>query len=445
MVATRRESAMKVLWFTNTLMPDISERLGRSPEVVGGWMPSLLAAMRRIPSVELAVGTMVPRQQTGVYEVNGVTYVCLPTAKKRWSTRGARGLFAEWREVIASVRPDVIHVHGTEDVYARFTTLGGYECPSVVSIQGLIHEYARHVTGGVSLDDAARAGAAGILSWLRYHALARQWRSRGVFEREALRASRHFIGRTAWDEAHVRAVNPAAVYHQCHEVLRPAFFRRGWQLGECRRHSIFCTAAHSPHKGFHVLLESVKLLRGSFPDVQVRVAGAPWSESKGRGCYGRYIKSLIDSYDLGDNVVALPALDAEGVARELTSAHAFVIPSLIENSPNSLAEAMLVGTPCVAALVGGVPSMIDDGTTALGFPPGDAAYVAQCLRRLFTDDGLAQKLSGEARRVAEVRHDPTRVVTEQVSIYEQVIADDQAGGRTSVEGARETGRRGDPR
>jgi len=44
---------MRVLWFTNILMPDVSQALGRPPQVVGGWMPSLLSAVMASGDVEL--------------------------------------------------------------------------------------------------------------------------------------------------------------------------------------------------------------------------------------------------------------------------------------------------------------------------------------------------------------------------------------------------------
>ena len=70
------------------------------------------------------------------------------------------------------------------------------------------------------------------------------------------------------------------------------------------------------------------------------------------------------------------------MARELTRSHAFVISSYIENSPNSLAEAMLVGMPCVASFVGGIPSMVDDGRTGLLYPVDDVALLAAQIRQV---------------------------------------------------------------
>ena len=56
--------------------------------------------------------------------------------------------------------------------------------------------------------------------------------------------------------------------------------------------------------------------------------------------------------------------------------HVFACPSALENSPNSLGEAMLLGLPCVAARTGGIPDMAEDGTSAFVFEKGDVHGLA---------------------------------------------------------------------
>jgi glycosyltransferase involved in cell wall biosynthesis len=125
-------------------------------------------------------------------------------------------------------------------------------------------------------------------------------------------------------------------------------------------------------------------------------------------------------------VVALPDLDAKSMAEELSRAHVFVLPSFIENSPNSLAEAMLVGTPSVVSFVGGVPSMVTDEVEALTFPAGDEAVLAEQIRRVFPDEALADELSLRARATAHRRHLPAKIAREMLEIYRSVISQDTA-------------------
>lgn len=413
---------MRVLWFANIMMPELAEVLGRTPPVVGGWLPSLLDALRGQAEVQVAVATLDPlADATERHSIKGVVYYCLP-GRRASQVRLTRKFVAACKDVVDEFEPDVIHVHGTEYAYGLFTAFSGNTRPSVISIQGLLHVCCRHVGGGLTLADSLDAGRAGLLSRLRFILQERTWTRRGSVERQLIRGNRHFIGRTAWDRAHVIAVSPGAVYYHCDEVMRPPFYATQWAPATAKRHTIFCTAAHSPLKGFHWLLYAMILLREEFPGINVRVAGAPWNEEGGFGYYGKYIARLIEKHDLSRHVTPLPPLAAVEVADEMRAAHVVVIPSLIENSPNSLSEAMLIGTPCVASFTGGIPSLVEDGVSALCFPPGDAAYLAENLRRVFNDEALARRLSTQSRVAASARHNPERIVARQLDIYRAVIS-----------------------
>lgn len=126
--------------------------------------------------------------------------------------------------------------------------------------------------------------------------------------------------------------------------------------------------------------------------------------------------------DLGiyQNINFLGNLDAEGVAELLSRSHVFISPSLMENSSNSVAEAMIVGTPSVVSLVGGSCSMVKDSDTALCYPPDDPAMLAECIRMLFTDESLSKKISTNAQAVAVKRHNYKSVAKQLYSIYEIV-------------------------
>lgn len=403
-------------------MPELTRKIGRNIDVYGGWMPSLLNALRSTTDVEIAVACIDPEtNQLVKHEIEGVTYFLLPLKQPK-EPQLTPAFVEACTEAITAFHPDIIHVHGTEYVYGLFTAQAGCRVPTVISIQGLLHVYSRYVDGGITLRDSFDGGIPGLLSWLRFQLQQFQWIKRGRVEQQILKGNENIIGRTDWDKAHVFEVNPEARYFYGGELLRLPFHEAQWDLAQSQRHSLFCTAAHSPLKGFHWLLYAVNLLKKEFPDINVRVAGAPWNDSKGFGYYGRYLKRLIDKYGLSSHVTPLSSLSAEEVAKELKRAHAFVIPSLIENSPNSLAEAMMVGTPCVASLIGGIPSMVENEKSALCFPGGDVAYLAHCIRRIFTNDELAQQLSSNARAVALERHAPEKIIPQLMETYRNVAS-----------------------
>jgi glycosyltransferase involved in cell wall biosynthesis len=115
-------------------------------------------------------------------------------------------------------------------------------------------------------------------------------------------------------------------------------------------------------------------------------------------------------------------VDAEMLASHLKNVHAFVSSSWLENSSNSVAEAMLVGTPCVVPFTGGLTTLVSPGETGIMYPPGDSALLAAAVSRVFDDDAVAVRLSSAAKRVALRRHDPRRNVARQSEIYQEVLS-----------------------
>ena len=82
---------------------------------------------------------------------------------------------------------------------------------------------------------------------------------------------------------------------------------------------------------------------------------------------------------------------------------------------------MLVGTPCIAAFVGGVPSLVRDGVEGLLYHDADPYALAGKIDRLLGDPALAARLGAKARETAMRRHDPRRVAKQAVGTYREVI------------------------
>lgn len=82
---------------------------------------------------------------------------------------------------------------------------------------------------------------------------------------------------------------------------------------------------------------------------------------------------------------------------EYLRANVFVMPSTIENSPNSLAEAMMLGTPCVVSDVGGISDLAEHRTEAFIYPSSASYLLTHYLDRLFSDEKTALRLSENGR------------------------------------------------
>jgi glycosyltransferase involved in cell wall biosynthesis len=322
------------------------------------------------------------------------------------------------RNLVTDWKPDLIHIHGTEEAYGLLTARKMVKCPAVISLQGLLgpsSEWYRYF-GNRSMMDIIR-----MHRWLEIPAMRGHWlgflklRSKAKREREIISGNRLFMGRTEWDEAFVRALNPKAKYYHAGELLRNAFWQKRWNIANIRRHRIIFTNAHHPRKGTEVLLEATKLIAADYPDIQLSIAG----NISHRSGYGRYLRHHLRR--LGEACVELGPLNAEQMAEELIKAHVFIHPSFIDNSPNSVAEAQLLGMPVIATYTGGVPNLVEHGRTGLLSPTGDAFMLAARIRRVFEDDALAVRLGSQAHEAAVRRHDPRSITREIVETYKHIL------------------------
>jgi glycosyltransferase involved in cell wall biosynthesis len=100
-----------------------------------------------------------------------------------------------------------------------------------------------------------------------------------------------------------------------------------------------------------------------------------------------------------------------------------VLPSYIENAPNTLLEAMCVGVPCVAARVGGVASMLRDGVEGLIFRRGDLRDLTSKLERLLVDADLARRLGLAGAARVRSADEPAHVAARTMEIYRTVLHD----------------------
>ncbi|MGO9136843.1 MAG: glycosyltransferase family 4 protein [Syntrophales bacterium] len=408
---------MRILHFMNApLSIDELRSEGKEINTAGGWMAALVGRMLRNTDFTFACVAFGDVKDVQVSNDDRITCFVVPGDL---IGRSIDHTLHACRDLVSQWEPDLLHIHGTEAAYGLLTARRMVKCPALISLQGLLgpsSEWYRYF-GNSSFMDIIR-----MHRWLDIPAMRGHWigfwriRKMAKREREIIAGNRFFMGRTAWDRAYIRALNPSARYFHGGELLRKAFWQERWNIRRARRHRIvFTNAGGYPRKGTETLLNAVKLLRPDYPDIQVGIAGG----ISRRSGYGRYVRGRIA--ELGHAALELGPLNAEEMVKELVSSHVFVSPSFIDNSPNAVCEAQLIGMPVISTYTGGLPSIIEDRRTGLFFPTGDTPMLAARLTELFEDESLAVQLGSQAHEVAVRRHDPDAIVNEVLTAYEDVF------------------------
>lgn len=415
----------RVLWIVNIVLPAVATELGLTKTPFGGWLTLMTDRLAARDDFRIGVAMRAPVKTLTRIEKNGIVYYAMPqSASDSFDVDDATVA-----EVLADFAPDLLHAEGSEMAYTRrfFHAWAG---PKLLSLQGVINGNRNYDLGRLPLlsmlNPLRPKTALTAVALMANHAL--RFRPRLKAERETISLADHIMGRTTWDRAHAWAINPTATYHHCSRILRDGFYGASWDPETCERHSIFVGNAAQPRKGTHVMIEAISLLRRAYPDIRLYMAGeSPQAGSslKRHIGYPAYVCDLIDRYGLGNCVTFTGVLDEPAMVRRMEQSHVFVMSSIIENSPNTLGEAMMVGTPSVSAFTGGVPSMASDEIDVLMYRPDDPAMLAMQIKRLFDDPALCRRLSASARKRARQTHDPEANVQALVDAYSRIVSPEQ--------------------
>ena len=167
------------------------------------------------------------------------------------------------------------------------------------------------------------------------------------------------------------------------------------------------------------MIEALPLVLKKYPDAEVYVAGNNFVSSSvlKRNGFSNYVMRLLKRHKLSGKVHFLGPLSETEMKSQYLKSHVFVCPSAIENSPNSVGEAQLLGVPVVASYAGGTMDMVKDGETGFLYRFEETALLAYRICQLFADDKLCMQMSERERSVAHLRHDATVNASTLINIY----------------------------
>lgn len=421
---------MKVLWYVNIIMPEAGKALNLKAPNVGGWLTGALEGLRSA-DITLTVMTVTGAVKD-IQRVcqQHVCYVLIPDQKSQ----------RQMEQILLDEKPDLVHIFGTE--YSYNTDLvhlcRKHNIKHVIAMQGIVRACAEHYADGLSVDTERSRP---FVKWVRriYYADSialekKRFAQQGVLETEALRQSQAVMGRTDWDRAMVLSVNPNLRYYHVGESLRDVFYEEdSWKYENCVPHSIFISQSAYPIKGFHMLLEAMPALLERYPDLRVTVGGQAPYTLHNRVLdmvvdyffeYQDYIKKRIRKLGLQNHIHYTGMMDEQQMKQQYLKSNVFLSCSTLENSPNSVGEAMILGVPVVASNVGGTSSVLTDGQDGFLYDFYDREAMIRAISTLFDDRQLAKTMGTSARKHALENHDREKNTAALLSVYRSIAAED---------------------
>lgn len=413
----------RILWTSNIDLPEVAVELGFKPTPFGGWLALMTRRLAHVPGFEIAVAMRSASKQFRRIEKNGIIYYALPQQRDRFDVAQA-----DVDRVLTDFAPDILHVEGAEMRHAR-RFLSTWDGPRLLSMQGVLNGYASYELGRLPIFAMLNPLHPRLMLTALALLFQRQIRflPRLASERLAMQKADHVMGRTLWDQAQAKALSPDATYHHCARILRDVFYNSTWEADVAEPYSIFVGNGSSARKGAHIAVQALALLQRDFPQATLHIAGEdpralPWSAPKRHVGYPVYLLHLVRKLGLEENIRFTGVLSATEMAERMARSHVCLMASIIENSPNTLGEAMILGVPTVSAYAGGAPSMARDEVEALFYRPDDPAMMAFQIRRIFEDPELAHRLSRAARARARETHDPEHNLQDLITAYRAILA-----------------------
>jgi len=359
-----------------------------TPQPYFGTAPeALLQGLAGIPELEVHVISCLQHPVVATPKIAENTYYHgLHVPKIGWLRTGYQGCIRAIRRTLREIQPGLVHGQGTEREGALAAVLSGR--PNVVTVHGNMRMIAK-----VNRPKPFTYGwlAARLEAWTLP-------RTDGVV------CITHYTQRSVSSLARRTWVVPNAVDAKFFDV-RPepkalptvlvvgSILRRKNQNAFIR--ALDPVARELPFK--IVFLGSAEKGDPYADEFQGLLATRPWCEHAGFA-------------------------SRQQLREQLRGAAVLALPSLEDNCPMVVLEAVAASVPVAAARVGGVPDLIDPERTGELFDPLDANSMAQTMRTLLSSPERRIRLRTAARAEALQRFHPEVIAKRHVEIYREVLS-----------------------
>lgn len=350
---------------------------------------ALLDGFASLSEVEIHVVTcsQKPMASSPTKLADNIWFHSLQVSKLGWLRTGYQGCIRAMRRKLREIAPDLVHGQGTERECSLAAIFSGF--PNLITIHGNMRQVAR-------TQQAKPFSFYWLAARLEQFTLPR---TDGV-----ICLSRH-------TQEQVNRLAPKTWLLP--NAVDASFFEVSRNPDELP--TMLCVGSICPWKNQNGLIRALDEV-ASKSRFRVVFLG-----QVGDDPYGREFHRLLAARAWCEYA---GFADRQELKVWLSRAKLVVLPSLEENCPMVLLEAMAAGVPVAAAKVGGVPDLVQNGRTGILFNPNAAADIATNISSLLVDTILQDSLSVEARKIALETFHPLQIARRHLEIYREVLGED---------------------
>ena len=316
------------------------------------------------------------------------------------------------KSILEDFEPDVIHIFGTESWLCHVVKMTDRPC--VVHLQGLLQPCVNAlIPAGISKYDLMK------YNWMHFIKGISLWHQQQIVEKKSrreylfLKEIRFFMGRTLWDKSISGFLSINSTYFHVDEVLRDQFYTaKPWKYHPSSRVLITSTLSDNLYKGLDLVIKTASILVKEQFKFEWRVVGVK-NDSKS----ALLLKKIYPSAYSSIGISLLGIKDTDEIIDLLSETSLYIHTSNIDNSPNSLCEAQLMGVPVIATNVGGVSSLVEDGNDGFLVPANDPYFLAARIFQLYNNQIVLKNISERGREKAQKRHSHERILNQLLQTY----------------------------
>lgn len=415
---------MRLLWFSNR--PPLGA-MNSAKSVGGSWIESLEEEFKKYPQIELGiVYNELAKEKTEIQAKDANTkYYMVPrdpySKFDRWVERfmvksPSEKTLSGYLEVVDRFQPEAILFFGTESDFPLI--IPQLKVPSIIWFQGNLTVYDQMYESGISIKKTL--GFEKFKSFLTgdtmYHNYLR-FKKHVEREKRIFSYAQNFIGRTSWDRRLVSMMSPQAKYWHCDEAMRPPFWENIWQPKSARNELVITTTIRGNlYKGLETVFRAAEILSERIQkQLSWRIMGIAENS-----VYAKTARKMANFKESRKEVLLLGNKSSDELIAELLNADMYVHPSHIENSPNGVQEAMLLGMPVIATNVGGTPSLLNDNEEGKLVQNKDPYALAGAIYEFYKDPVAAANMGKSARERGLVRNSNQKICGDLLSIFHQL-------------------------